>query len=273
MKTNMKTKWAQVRANALRMHSTAAVLMVGLLVLGLNPSSQAGLIGRWTFNEGSGTTALDSSGNGNNGSLANGASYAVSPDPPGGYTVQLDGVNDYVSFGNPSTFDVTTQLSLEAWVKIPGQPPSGKEPMILGKDYGVYAMTYYYGDGKSYFYVGGTGNYLPLTVPTGAWAHLVGTYDGANMKFYLDGSLATNRALSIAIPVSSLSLASGLPPFSGGPGNLEGQINELRIYNHALSAAEVLADFQAGPIPEPSAMGLGLMTAGAFAWHRFRVRS
>src|SRR5437762_6958858 len=60
-----------------------------LLTLALVPWAQATLIGKWTFNEGSGTTALDSSGNGNDGAISGGATYVVSPGKTG---LHFDGV-------------------------------------------------------------------------------------------------------------------------------------------------------------------------------------
>ncbi|MFA5638829.1 MAG: prepilin-type N-terminal cleavage/methylation domain-containing protein [Anaerovoracaceae bacterium] len=77
------------------------------------------LIGRWSFNEGTGTVAYDSSGYGNNGVLKNfnfsdSSGWSNDTPSPGGYSLKFDGSNDYVDCGNVGNYQ---EITLSAWIK------------------------------------------------------------------------------------------------------------------------------------------------------------
>src|SRR3989344_3025342 len=94
--------------------------------------TENGLVGYWKFDEGAGATAVDSSGNGNNGTLTNMSAYAwtgsVIPSADEGYTasttfvnpyaLDFDGVDDYVDAGDIDALDGATQASVFGWIKI-----------------------------------------------------------------------------------------------------------------------------------------------------------
>ena len=77
-------------------------------------------------------------------------------------------------------------------------------------------------------------------MPLNTWTHLATTFDGATWRLYVNGAQVASRALATAIPVSTGPLRIG--------GNsiwsewFQGQLDEIRIYNRGLTAAEVLAD-------------------------------
>src|SRR4029434_6546972 len=76
-------------------------------------ASTSRLMAAYAFDETSGTTALDASGNGNNGVLTNGPLFVVGKNSNG---VRLDGVNDYVALGNPASLRLTGSMTLSAWI-------------------------------------------------------------------------------------------------------------------------------------------------------------
>lgn len=240
----------------------AAVLSAGLWA----GAVQAALIGQWTFNEGAGTTAQDSTANNNDGTLLNGAGYVASADPPGGFAASFDGANDEVSMGAPATFDLTSFVSLEVWVNPTSNAGSSGEKMLLGKQFGNYAMTLYH-NGNAYFYWDGGGNNVSAPVGVGVLTHLVGTYDGSALRLYTNGVLASSLAYVDTTGVSGDPLRVG-----GGGGfgaNYHGLVEQAAIYDQALSASEVLANFNAGPIPEPSVAVLALLGLTSL-WRRAR---
>ena len=72
-----------------------------------------GLIGHWKFDEISGTTATDSSGNNNNGTLTNGPTWTTGKI---NNALSFDGTDDYVNAGNPPSLNLTSSFTLSAWV-------------------------------------------------------------------------------------------------------------------------------------------------------------
>ena len=83
-----------------------------------NPSSitiaaEPNLVGYWKFDEGTGATAYDSSGNNFNGTI-NGATWFN--DPVQGWCLSFDGINDYVNIPNNTALNITRDITISAWV-------------------------------------------------------------------------------------------------------------------------------------------------------------
>ncbi|MFH7881016.1 MAG: DUF2341 domain-containing protein, partial [Candidatus Aenigmatarchaeota archaeon] len=220
-------------------------------VLVINPIyNETGLIASWHFNEGSGTIALDSSGNNNNGNLVNGPTWV---NGKFGKALSFDGVDDYVSttnqFSNPQTF------SLVIWFKTTsasGRKIIGFENTQTGTGSTNYDRHLYVGtDGKLYFgvYDGSTRTISTTTTVTdGSWHFAVATFSSNVMRLYLDGnfvgSLSTGGAQNFNgwWRIGSYKCA-GWP--NCGDGYFPGIIDEVRIYNRALSDTEIQALYQA----------------------------
>ncbi len=216
---------------------------------------QASLIGQWTFNEGAGVTCYDSSGQGNNGTIYNGASYVAGM---GGSALAFDGSNDYVDFGNAPVFNITSAFSIEVWVKVFG---INGEAMIFGKDTTLFGISYYT-NGYAYFYGGTSGsNNLAVDIPEGDWLHLVGTSDagqaGNNMKFYLNGQLVNSR-VSMGNPDSVPNERVQAAADRIYSTFVNCILDEARLYNHVLSEDTVASNYSSGPsiVPEPTTVAL-----------------
>lgn len=193
---------------------------------------------------GSGTTWTDLSGNGNNGTLANGPTYS-SDD---GGSIVFDGSDDHVTFtSNPS---LTNQITIEVWVKL--NSTSANSGWICGRE-GSYRILY---ASNAFAWVCATDNngwYQPGTsISAGSVAphtntyQVVVTYDGSNNKIYVNGTLR-NTASSISGNIKDVNPyyimrdGSSDANIDYGKGNLYSH----KLYNRALTASEVAQNYNA----------------------------
>lgn len=222
---------------------------------------ESGLAGSWHFDEGSGTTAMDSSGNGNTGTLVNNPSWS---DGKHGKAIGFDGVNDYADAGNIAAFNFptsTTSFTLSAWFKTSG---TGIGNVIAKGACGTPG--YRLRIGKSggagvadFFIIDDGGNVIARvtsssTYNDNAWHHLTGVNDNGLLRLYVDGTLiGTATAPSGKSISSSSSLAIGYDFSSGTTGcgseYFNGTIDEVRIYSRALSSAEIQSLYEAKAKP------------------------
>jgi chitodextrinase len=220
--------------------STKATLRASTAACPPPPGSVAG----YSFEEGSGTSVGDNSGNGRGATLAGGAAWAAGKIG-GGLT--LDGVDGRVelpSFGNSF---YKTAFTFEAWVK---KASSSGDAAIVGtwtSDRNGGPMLWVDGDGQYVLTLNrGYSNYLfsGRSVTPGKWQHVAGTYDGTTARIYVDGALAASRSFSGNVGDSATWRigAYGVTP----AGAFDGTIDEVRLYSRALSATEIASEM-AGP--------------------------
>jgi hypothetical protein len=180
-------------------------------------------------------TLEDASGKGNDGAIS-GAGYERFGE---GWALKLDGVDDFVDCGKPEAFDLRKLVSVEAWVRAESLPAG--EAGIVGKDYESYVLTYYR-DGQCWWYIGAGGNNCKAPLSQGNWHHVVGTFDGLLMKLYVDGRIADNKTSSVTgIPAGGnlwIGKSAGTEEFTKGA-HFGGQVDEVRVYDRALTAEEV----------------------------------
>jgi len=239
--------------------SVAAVVVCVILAVAsiafwqMNQGAQAamvyphpGLVGWWRFDEGSGTVAGDSSGNGNNGTIY-GATWATGRY---GQALSFDGVSNYAGVPDSSSLRVTGAITLEAWVKT----NSVNKQAVITKSGGYLLYVGAGGDGKVYSYLYGTTSSWKNGVKYIAdnnWHHIALTYDpsaGANnFKLYVDGVLDAQYTVTGNINPATNRVGIGDRPDVGFRDFFNDAIDEARIYNRALSAAEIQADFQKSP--------------------------
>src|SRR5262249_1449927 len=100
----------------------------------------AGLVAAYSFDEGTGVTANDSSGQGNAATLQNGVAWVAGQH---GKAVSFDGVNDYLTIPNSASTDISgNALTLSMWIN-PQQPPSG-DSVVIGKFWNTTMTSPYY---------------------------------------------------------------------------------------------------------------------------------
>ncbi len=219
--------------------------------------SSSGLVGYWPLNEGSGSSTIDQSGNANvgawSGTAVNGSYYTSGKI--GSYAGNFNGASTYVNIASSTSLNVgpSNAITVAAWVNWAADV--GAYDSIITKDNSVsapagsYTLLLKSNQTLAFYLVASPANYINVdgggnTVSFGAWHHIVGTWDGTTIKTYIDGSL--NQSAVVAKTFSGISpLAFNIGATSSTLRLFNGQINDARVYNRALSAAEVQALYNA----------------------------
>jgi fibronectin type 3 domain-containing protein len=233
-----------------------------------------GLVAAYGFDTGSGTAVVDQSGTGNNGTLTN-ATWAGAGAGKFGNALSFNGTNASVSVPDSSSLDLTSGMTIEGWVN--PTTVSGFRTVILKErpnnlTYGLYSSSDS-GRPQSEIVVGPSRIIVgPSSIPVNAWTHLAATFDGATQRLYVNGTLVGSLASSGTIATSSNMLKIGGNAIWGEW--FSGLIDEVRIYNRALSAGEIQADMNVSiTSPDgtpPSAPGTltaaGTLTSAQLSW-------
>ncbi|MFA6183740.1 MAG: LamG domain-containing protein [Parcubacteria group bacterium] len=242
--------------------------------------NKGGPIAEWRLNECTGATVHDETTNGNNGTInlgtsgtqttaiGNGTCSASASTPwyngrTGKYNASLnfDGTDDYVSAN--STISSGTAGSTVVWIKPSGSYTNSQCPVGgIGAGGASYQSRYlicaiynavcgdsswsaWIGNGTTYQYACSTQVYNSTNFPAGVWTQLIATYDGTNIKLYKDGILVKTVAQTV-------SGAGDAQPFSIGRlggyngGRFNGQIDNVKIFNYALTPLQVQAEYNNG---------------------------
>jgi hypothetical protein len=217
-----------------------------LIILPRAKAAGVAPVGYWKFDEGTGNTAHDSSGNGNDGTV-NGASWTAGISNG---ALQFDGISNYVGIQSSSSLTLSgNQVSLELWIKPTVTLNSGLASRINIMDKGDgYGFQMEANDARINFFVniGHADQWLSSETSNwkaGTWYHIAGTYDGTNESIYVNGALENTKSLSgtlsgIGDPLSIGSYCFGTMTF------FNGAIDEVKIYNYARTAVDIAADAQ-----------------------------
>jgi hypothetical protein len=210
----------------------------------VTPGAPTGLVASYNFNAGAGTTLIDQSGNNNNGTLTNGPTWTANGKY--GTALVFDGLNDRVVVPDSNSLDLTTRLTLEAWV-YPTGAMSGWDTILMKEQPPGNLLYVLYANGDTNvpngrIWIGGEQAVQGTSVlPLNTWSHLALTYDGAMLNFYVNGQLVQSRPQTGSLPVTSAVLSIGNNSIWPDEAFL-GRIDEIRIYNEALSQQEVQTD-------------------------------
>ncbi|MDD5061131.1 MAG: LamG domain-containing protein, partial [Candidatus Marinimicrobia bacterium] len=206
-------------------------------------------IAHYKMDKGEGTTIYDSSGNGNHGTIY-GDTYYVSGKQ--NYALSFDGTDDYVDCGTTTTrnLGITREISIAAWVYVRGGNnllQKGGSSESTTDVFEIHNM-----DGTPYTILGfeTTGRWETVSsvnFPQNSWHHFVSTYDGDRVKQYVDGVLTHDvDAPNENLRDNSEKLTIGAE-WEGSPvTELNGQIDDVRIYNYALTADQVKTVYNFG---------------------------
>jgi len=194
---------------------------------------------------GSGTVWRDISGNGNNGTLTNGPTF----NSGNGGSIVFDGVNDYVNCGNNSSLSISSAITLSSWINSSTLFSSQYFPPFIIKGLNVSYMLF--GNSSTNqvrIRIGGNiaANVLDSvsTISANTWYNIIGTYDGTDMKIYINGVLENTKNRIGTIPTGSDTVYMGFNP-TGEPIIYNGKISTALVYNRALSATEILQNYNA----------------------------
>jgi hypothetical protein len=201
---------------------------------------------------GSGTIWYDRSGNGNNGTLIGGVGYNNSNVK----SLIFDGANNRIDCGTsfPSVISGTNSFSIECWVYPLNTQPTYSdiwgnhtEPVvgIVMQQNASILNQYSWGWGNGVSWASsGFSNFFNLIAFK--WNHLVAIRNGSSVQTYLNGNLidATSNSSSI-LSNSSFNFQIGTGYNLGSSRYFNGNISNFKIYNRALSAQEILQNFNA----------------------------
>jgi hypothetical protein len=198
----------------------------------------AGLVGWWKFDEKEGATAADSSGNGNDGTLQGNPVWRPQGGEIGG-ALEFSGKGDYVKIANESNFDITGQITISAWVNITSVPQEwtgivtkGDSAWRLSTDFAN--NIFHFGLAREDYLNGRT------SVGSGQWHHVTCVYDGRKMSIYVDGKLDVSKPRTGPIATNDFPVCIGENiELTGHCWN--GLIDDVRVYNYALSDSEIAA--------------------------------
>lgn len=234
-------------------------LLVGLLGLTGGRSTDAnltdGLVAYWPFDEGNGSTAFDAAGD-NDGTINGGASYTstgIAPTPGNVSALTFDGVDDFVAVPHADILDITTAYTVSVWLNISG---SGYQPILFrgatAADIELYwhpaqGITVVHNRGN-----GGTFDFVyAVNPPIGTLFHLAVVFDGTAVQVYYDGipaAATTDSALPAPLDTNQGWLIGKGESF--GAVFFNGLLDEMRIYNRALSENEIAALANPSPVPD-----------------------
>jgi RHS repeat-associated protein len=220
-----------------------------------------GLVAAYDFDEGGGTVLHDVTGNGNDGALS-GQSWIV-----GKYGTGLSFYDNFVTVPDSDDLDLTTGLTLSAWVRPTGEIQEGWTTVALkervdGLTYGLHAKCL--GTEPCLCLGGPVGEQDTCVfgphgaVPGETWTHLAATFDGIYQRLYVNGDLAASVEAGMPAPTASEPLRIGGNAIWGE--FFRGVIDELRIYNRPLTEIEIECDVQT-PInstPDTTAPVIGI---------------
>lgn len=232
---------------------TLSVPQEFLIVASTLPSMIPGLVAAYSFDEGTGTTVKDSSGNANNGTIG---SATWSPYGRYGSALMFDGATAFVTVYDSTSLHLTSGMTLEAWVNpvTVSLYPGGDFTDIIYKGQGegtngVFNDNFYLEESSPYNYsadAGGTfgglntGAYGPSPLPADQWSHVAATYNGSVLELYVNGAPVSSLPQTGNIAVSPAAMTIGGDSYY--PQFFWGLIDEVRVYNLPLTQAQIQAD-------------------------------
>src|SRR2546422_274680 len=208
----------------------------------------SGPVAAYSFDAGTGTTLADLSGNGNAGTITSGTWTASGKY---GSALVFNGTSSRVTINDSASLHLTAGMTLEAWV-YPTVTPSGWTDLIYKQNDSYYleaASTAGVGPTVGGTFGNGWQNSAAGSVlPVNTWTHVAATFDGAKLAFWINGINVASQPQSSPLTVSTLPLQIGGDSLYGQ--NFTGRIDEVRVYNRALTQTELELDMNTpvGPV-------------------------
>jgi large repetitive protein len=201
-----------------------------------------GLVGHWAMEEGSGTTLFDAAPPANNATTTGSPAWAAGTY---GQALLLNGTSQYASVPDSADLDITGAITMAAWIK----PGKADTQDLIAKEINGVADGYQLSlaapssTGKVFVRFNNDPNNRVdslTSYPTnGAWVHVAATYDGSTVRMYYNGVLEASRAWTGLIAPNSTPLGIGAQ--SNNARWFQGGIDDVRLYDRALTAGEIAA--------------------------------
>jgi hypothetical protein len=220
----------------------AIAAVIGVVQFVATPASMAatsGLVAAYPFSEGSGTTVTDVSGNGNNGTITN-ATWAAGKYGGG---LQFNGTNALVTVPDAASLHLSGAMTLEAWVNPSTVNARWRDVIYKGNDNFYLEATSTSSSVPDAGMIAGGSHadaFGTAALAVNTWSFLTETYDGSTLRLYVN-------AAQVASTAHTGSIATSTNPLQFGGDSIYGQyfaglIDEVRIYNTALTAAQIQTD-------------------------------
>jgi len=226
------------------------------------PMTNLSLIGWWKFDEGYGTIALDNSGYDNHGTLGG------NPQRVAGYdrdALEFDGSGDFLDCGDNPSLNISDAVSLTAWIKIANLSIDQKIGGNQNGTNGGFKMGIF-SNNKVEFEIRSSSNVATLNrnanggteLMEDVWYHVAGTYsqEDGYIKTYVNGNLDRQLATTEELGASPGTFYLGCEPFNTGANNFNGVMDDVRLYNKALTQVEIMETMRGSPllaaIPNPA---------------------
>lgn len=230
-------------------------------------------IAHWKLNECTGTVANDSSGNANTGTITIGATgtntTAGTCTTSGSWfdgatgkfnsSLDFDGTDDYVQLANASSPNPTSDLTVSSWIKLASLANTTNYNIFAKQTWGsklgfrlaigghggcadLNCLFLGVGNGTTQTETTGSGVNLP---DVGTWHHVVGTFSSGSIKLYVDGKQRYTTTSTVTSIVND-AVAGRIGKHSTGSEYFPGQIDDVRIYNYALTPAQIKMVYNEG---------------------------
>ena len=203
-------------------------------------AGNTGLVAAFSFDEGTGTTVIDKSGLGNNGTISN-ATWTTAAKY--GKALSFNGTNSFITIADSASLHLTTGMTLEAWVNPSKIASVWQDVIYKGNDnYYLEATSPSSGmpGGAVKLASATASSYASSVLTANTWTHLALTYDGSTVKLYVGGVLVSSKAQSGSTTTSANPLQIGGDSIYGEYFN--GTIDEVRVYNVPLTQSQIQAD-------------------------------
>ena len=193
-------------------------------------------IGHWMLDEGSGTTFIDSSPAGNDATTVGSPTWIAGQI---GQAVEFDGTNDYATVADNDSLDITDAITMAYWVR--PDKTATQYPFRKTNAYELSLNT----SGYPFVRLNGSNTYridsvLTLYPADGeTWMHMAATYDGSDVRLYVNGTEVPESPVAGPTSIAVNSNALGIGAEGAGASKYEGALDDVRLYDRALTPAEI----------------------------------
>lgn len=206
-----------------------------------------GIVGHWTFDDGGGEVALDSSGNNNHGTILNNPVWTLGVI---GGALNFDGVNDYVEVVDSVSLNVD-YLTMAAWVYREANSWDSRIIVDKGDSYMMQIGRLTFGKNDHFEFAiqpnweWHDGGFVPLQ----EWAHVAVTWDGDRALTYINGRFtkAYDRTNGVVTDTTNALRIGARGAPNSARSLFKGKIDDVRIYNRVLNGAEIALLTQVEP--------------------------
>ncbi len=226
------------------------------------PMTELSLIGWWKFDKGYGTIALDNSGYGNHGTFVGDPQWVSGYD---GDALEFDGSGDFLDCGDNPSLEISGAVSITAWIKV---GDLGIDHKVGGNQDGTnggYKMSIF-SNNRVEFEIRSSSNSATLNrnvsggteIMEDVWYHVAGVYSQGDgyIRTYVNGNLDRQLATTEELGASPGTFYIGCEPFNTGSNNFNGVLDDVRLYNKALTQDEIMETMRGNPllagIPNPA---------------------